>query len=308
MLDAAVHLKAGDLVAFPTETVYGLGADASNPEAVARIYSVKGRPFDHPLIVHIASMERMGDWASDVPGYAINLARDFWPGPMTLVLKRTELAGDFITGGQETVGVRVPDHVVALALLEAFEKLGGKGVAAPSANRFGHVSPTSASAVVEELRDYLSKDDLVLDGGFCAVGVESTIIDCTGDLPVILRPGGITTEMIKVSTGLRELGTNTYNIRVSGSLENHYSPAATVLLDVVPGPGQGYIALAHFATPKGAIRLAAPKDNNEFSQSLYAALREADTQGLLEVMVEQPQGDGIAIAIRDRLARAANGR
>ena len=172
MLDAAAHLKAGDLVAFPTETVYGLGADASNSKAVARIYSVKGRPNDHPLIVHIASMERMGDWASDVPEYAIALARSFWPGPMTLILKRSELAGDFITGGQDSVGVRVPDHVVALALLEAFERSGGKGVAAPSANRFGHVSPTSASAVIEELGGYLSKEDLVLDGGACVVGVE----------------------------------------------------------------------------------------------------------------------------------------
>ena len=308
MASAAKHLIAGDLVAFPTETVYGLGADASNSAAVARIYSVKGRPNDHPLIVHIASMDCMGDWASDVPEYAIALARKFWPGPMTLVLKRSDLAGDFVTGGQDTVGVRVPDHVVALALLEAFEKAGGKGVAAPSANRFGHVSPTTATAVIEELGDFLSKDDLVLDGGPCAVGVESTIIDCTGDLPVILRPGGITIEMIKVSTGLLELGTSSHNIRVSGSLENHYSPAARVLLDTKPGPGQGYIAPSHFETPEGALRLASPKDNNEFAQSLYAALREADKQGLLEVMVEQPQGDGIAIAIRDRLARAANGR
>ena len=308
MLDAARHLIAGDLVAFPTETVYGLGADASNSEAVERIYSVKGRPNDHPLIVHIASMDRMGDWASDVSEYAIKLARDFWPGPMTLVLNRSDLAKDFVTGGQDTVGVRVPDHVVALALLEAFEMVGGKGVAAPSANRFGHVSPTSAAAVVEELGDYLLKDDVVLDGGSCAVGVESTIIDCTGDLPVILRPGGITIEMIKVSTGLIELGTSTHNIRVSGSLENHYSPAARVFLDTKPGPGQGYVALAHFETPKGVIRLAAPRNINEFAQSLYAALREADKQGLSEVMVEQPHGDGIAIAIRDRLARAANGR
>ena len=307
MLDAAAHLKAGDLVAFPTETVYGLGADASNPEAVARIYSVKGRPIDHPLIVHIASIERMGDWASDVPGYAINLAQDFWPGPMTLVLKRTELAGDFITGGQETVGVRVPDHVVALALLEAFEKLGGKGVAAPSANRFGHVSPTSASAVVEELRDYLSKDDLVLDGGACAVGVESTIIDCTGELPIILRPGGITTEMIKVSTGVRNLGTNTYNIRVSGSLENHYSPAATILLDGIPRAGQGLIAHISVPTPKGVVRLASPENNEEFARILYSALREADSRGLSEIVVVQPIGNGITIAIRDRLARAARG-
>ena len=153
MASAAKRLIAGDLVAFPTETVYGLGADASNSKAVARIYSVKGRPNDHPLIVHIASMERMGDWAREVPDYAIALARNFWPGPMTLVLKRSELAGDFVTGGQDTVGVRVPDHVIALALLEAFGKAGGKGVAAPSANRFGHVSPTTASAVVEELAD-----------------------------------------------------------------------------------------------------------------------------------------------------------
>ena len=307
MLDAAAHLKAGDLVAFPTETVYGLGADASNSKAVARIYQVKGRPSDHPLIVHIASMDRMGDWASDVPEYAINLARDFWPGPMTLVLKRTELAGDFITGGQETVGVRVPDHVVALALLEVFEKLGGKGVAAPSANRFGHVSPTTAAAVIEELGDYLSKDDLVLDGGACAVGVESSIIDCTGELPVILRPGGITTEMIKVSTGVRNLGTHTYNIRVSGSLENHYSPAATVLLDGIPRAGQGLIAHISVPTPKGVVRLASPENNEEFARILYSALREADSRGLSEIVVVQPIGNGITIAIRDRLARAARG-
>ena len=176
MLDAAVHLKAGDLVAFPTETVYGLGADASNSDAVSRIYSVKGRPNDHPLIVHIASMDRMGDWASDVPEYAIALARSFWPGPMTLILKRSELAGDFITGGQDSVGVRVPDHVVALALLEAFEMVGGKGVAAPSANRFGHVSPTSATAVVEELGDYLLKDDVVLDGELVMWGLSQRLL------------------------------------------------------------------------------------------------------------------------------------
>jgi len=308
MASAAAHLIAGDLVAFPTETVYGLGADASNSKAVARIYSVKGRPSDHPLIVHIASMDRMGDWACDVPEYAIALARNFWPGPMTLVLKRSELVGDFVTGGQDTVGVRVPDHVVALALLEAFENVGGKGVAAPSANRFGHVSATTAAAVVEELGAYLSQNDLVLDGGACAVGVESTIIDCTGDLPAILRPGGITVEMIKVSIGLRNLGTSQNEIQVSGSLENHYSPAATVILDATPGAGQGYIALSHFETPEGVIRLAAPKNNNEFAQCLYEALRDADKAGVLVVMVKQPQGDGIAIAIRDRLARAANGR
>ena len=313
MVDAAVRLIAGDLVAFPTETVYGLGADASNSQAVARIYQVKGRPADHPLIVHIASMDRMGDWASDVPGYAIKLARAFWPGPMTLVLKRSELAGDFITGGQDTVGVRVPDHAVALALLEAFEKAGGKGVAAPSANRFGHVSPTTAAAVVEELGDYLTANDLVLDGGECAVGVESTIIDCTGDLPKILRPGAITAQMISDSTGLEVIGQSSDGaavdsnvIRVSGSLEAHYAPAATVVLDQAPVAGQGFIAMADVVAGDGVVRLAAPKTHDEFARVLYSALRAADERGLATVVVQQPQGDGIAIAIRDRLKRAAH--
>jgi L-threonylcarbamoyladenylate synthase len=309
MASAAQRLIAGDLVAFPTETVYGLGADASNSKAVARIYSVKGRPIDHPLIVHIASMDRMGDWASDVPEHAIALARNFWPGPMTLVLKRSELAGNFVTGGQDTVGVRVPDHVVALALLEAFEKAGGKGVAAPSANRFGHVSPTTATAVVEELADYLSKDDLVLDGGACAVGVESTIIDCTGLLPRVLRPGAISTAMIEEVTGFNAVSVDGVDeIRVSGSLENHYAPAAKVLLCEVPIAGQGFIAHKNIETPQGVIRLASPDDDEEFAQILYSALREADAQGLLEVVVVQPIGIGIGVAIRDRLARAANGR
>ena len=309
LLFAVTQLLNGSLVAFPTETVYGLGADASNSKAVARIYSVKGRPNDHPLIVHIASMERMGDWASDVPEYAIALARSFWPGPMTLILKRSELAGDFITGGQDSVGVRVPDHVVALALLEAFERSGGKGVAAPSANRFGHVSPTTVTAVVEELGNYLSKDDLVLDGGACDVGVESTIIDCTGPLPRVLRPGAISVAMIEESTMVKALLThNQDSIRVSGSLENHYAPAAKVLLCETPLPGQGFIAHKNIETPEGVIRLASPSDDEEFARMLYSALRDADAQGLLEVVVVQPIGIGIAVAIRDRLARAANGR
>ena len=307
MLDAAAHLKAGDLVAFPTETVYGLGADASNSKAVARIYSVKGRPNDHPLIVHIASMERMGDWASDVPEYAIALARSFWPGPMTLILKRSELAGDFITGGQDSVGVRVPDHVVALALLEAFERSGGKGVAAPSANRFGHVSPTTATAVIEELGDFLSNDDLVLDGGACAVGVESTIIDCTMHLPQILRPGAVTVAMIEESTGLAVVGAvESAEIRVSGSLDSHYAPVATVVLDQSPLEGQGFIAMADMATPEGVVRLAAPQTHDDFARILYSSLRAADEQRLSTVVVHQPQGDGIAVAIRDRLKRAAH--
>ena len=307
MRDAAAHLRAGDLVAFPTETVYGLGADASNSKAVARIYSVKGRPNDHPLIVHIASMERMGDWASDVPEYAIALARSFWPGPMTLILNRSELAGDYITGGQDSVGVRVPDHVVALALLEAFERSGGKGVAAPSANRFGHVSPTTATAVIEELEEYLSKDDLVLDGGACAVGVESTIIDCTRGAPSVLRPGAISVAMIEKCTGLRTAQSDK-GMRVSGALENHYAPIARVLLSETPQPGQGFIAHARIKTPAGVVRLASPNNDDEFAQILYSALREADAQGLSEIVVFQPHGIGIGVAIRDRLMRAAKGR
>jgi L-threonylcarbamoyladenylate synthase len=308
---AANSLLEGSLVAFPTETVYGLGADALNKQAVARIYQVKGRPADHPLIVHIHSMQVMGQWVDDVPEYAIALGRDFWPGPMTLIFKRSNLAQDFITGGQDTVGIRVPNHVVALGLLEAFHNLGGRGVAAPSANRFGHVSPTTAHAVSDELSEYLNQEDQVLDGGPCAVGVESTIIDCTGDVPRILRPGGITPEMIEESTGLTPTfvaSTDTEEIRVSGSLEKHYSPAAKVLLDQTPVSGQGFIAPSRRVTPTGVKRLAAPKNIDEFARDLYAALRKADELGLAEVVVEQPTGDGLAIAIRDRLMRASKGR
>jgi L-threonylcarbamoyladenylate synthase len=307
MADAAANLLAGGLVAFPTETVYGLGADACYPDAVARIYSVKGRPADHPLIVHIASIDGLGDWADDVPGYAISLARDFWPGPMTLVVKRSGLAGDFVTGGQDTVGVRVPDHPVALGLLEAFVRAGGKGVAAPSANRFGNVSPTTAQAVSDELGDYLADGDQILDGGPCDVGVESTIIDCTGDVPKILRPGAITAQMIAESTGLEVVGVVEESaIRVSGSLEAHYAPAARVVLDQSPAAGQGFIAMSDVVAGEGVVRLAAPKTHEEFARVLYSALRAADEQGLGTVVVEQPVGNGIAIAIRDRLKRAAH--
>ena len=306
---AAKTLLEGHLVAFPTETVYGLGADALNKQAVARIYEAKGRPADHPLIVHIHSMQVMGQWVEDVPEYAIALARDFWPGPMTLIFMRSNLAQDFITGGQDTVGIRVPNHPVALALLEAFHGIGGRGVAAPSANRFGHVSPTTAQAVSDELTNYLKPEDQILDGGPCAVGVESTIIDCTTSAPRILRPGGITVEMIEESTGLKVANNeDSETTRVSGSLEKHYSPAAKVILDQTPSSGQGYIAPSRRVTPSGVTRLAAPKNDIEFARDMYAALRKADELGLSEVVVEQPKGDGIAIAIRDRLDRASKGR
>jgi len=308
MSDAASVLIVGGLVAFPTETVYGLGADACNAAAVARIYSVKGRPVDHPLIVHVASMDGLGDWAREVPEYAISLARAYWPGPMTLVVRRSDLAADFVTGGQDTVGVRVPNHPIALGLLEAFAAAGGKGVAAPSANRFGNVSPTTAQAVAAELGNYLTDGDQILDGGACDVGVESTIIDCTGDLPKILRPGAITAQMIEESTGLRVASAvEEQVIRVSGSLDSHYAPVATVVLDQSPTAGQGFIAMADVVAADGVVRLAAPKSHEEFAHDLYAALRAADEQGLATVVVQQPQGDGIAIAIRDRLKRAAHG-
>jgi L-threonylcarbamoyladenylate synthase len=271
MSRAAQSLKSGALVAFPTETVYGLGADATNAAAVARIYKVKGRPTDHLLIVHVGDMQDIADWSDHIPDYAIALARTFLPGPMTLILKRSPLAQDFITGGQDTVGVRVPNHVITLALLNEFKKVGGKGIAAPNANRFGHVSPTTAQAVSDELSQYLAPEDLLLDGGPSAVGVESTIIDSTTESPKILRSGPITEEMIKEVVH-RDLSYDATQIRVSGSLENHYSPNAQVVLDVAPTAGDGFITDAKTSTPYGVIRLASPTSNEDFARVLYSAL------------------------------------
>jgi L-threonylcarbamoyladenylate synthase len=308
IVSAAQTLKDGHLVAFPTETVYGLGADATNPDAVAKIYKAKGRPADHPLIVHIASMDSLSDWASEIPEYAIKLARDYWPGPMTLVLKRSEIARDFITGNQETVGLRVPAQPFALALLKEFEKIGGKGIAAPSANRFGAVSPTTANAVMDELLPYLNiNNDRILDGGPCTVGVESTIIDCTGQTPKVLRLGAITIEMISETTGLEVIDAiSNSEIRVSGSLESHYAPKAKVILNQSPKAGQGFIALSEIQTPEGVIRLAAPISIEQYARDLYSALRDGDARNLTELVVAEPSGEGLAAAIRDRLKRAAN--
>ena len=204
LANAATQLKSGHLVAFPTETVYGLGADATNQDAVSQIYKVKGRPQDHPLIVHIGDWQLMGEWAEEIPDYAIDLARAFWPGPMTLILNRSELAKDFVTGNQNTVGIRVPNQTLALQLLTEFSKIGGKGIAAPSANRFGQVSPTTAEAVSEELLPYLNHfQDRILDGGPCHIGIESTIINCTTENPEILRLGFITKEVIEESTKIK---------------------------------------------------------------------------------------------------------
>jgi L-threonylcarbamoyladenylate synthase len=305
---AALSLKNGALVALPTETVYGLGADASNEKAVARIYEVKGRPQDHPLILHIASMNDITYWADEISDYAIALARSFWPGPMTLIFNRSENAKDFVTGGQNTVGLRVPDHSLALGLLQECKKIGVHAIAAPSANRFGHVSPTTATAVQEEIGAYLSAQDLILDGGPAQVGLESTIIDCTGDAPKILRPGAITQAMVEEVTGLKVSENNDSQIRVSGSLEKHYAPKAQVILDVQAIAGQGFIAPADVVTPPGAIRLAAPANTDEYARTLYSVLRDGDAQGLETIAIIQPGGDGLAIAIRDRLLRASKGR
>ncbi len=305
---AALALKNGALIAFPTETVYGLGADATNESAVARIYEVKGRPSDHPLIVHAASLDSLAVWAREIPTYAISLARDFWPGPMTLVLPRSEIAKDFITGGQDTVGLRVPAHPLALGLLNSFKKIGGLGIAAPSANRFGQVSPTTANAVEEEIGKYLSPNDFILDGGAALVGVESTIIDCTGEFPRILRHGAITKEMIEESASTKVVEDGDVDIRVSGSLEQHYSPKANVILNAIAEAGEGFIALSSIPTPKGATRLASPSTVEEYARVLYSSLRAADTQGLKKVVVIPPDGGGLALAIRDRLLRASRGR
>lgn len=302
---AAQALVAGQLVAFPTETVYGLGANAESASAVARIYTVKNRPENHPLIVHVSKPSLVDYWAKEVPSYAKKLMSDFWPGPMTLILPRNEAAMDFITGNQDSVGIRIPKNQTALMLLSEFEKLGGHGVAAPSANRYGAVSPTSTSAVSDEIGDYLSKKDLILEGEPCEVGIESTIIDCTKDLPRILRPGAISAAMIETSTGLKLLDSDENVPRVSGSDRVHYSPKAQVIVGGQSMPGEGLIAIAQEPTPIGVIRLAAPKTDIEFANQLYAALREADTRGLSAVRVFPPLGAGIATAIRDRITRSA---
>jgi L-threonylcarbamoyladenylate synthase len=307
--EAAASLTVGNLVAFPTETVYGLGADACNKEAVARIYEVKGRPTDHPLIVHISSIELLDKWARDIPEYAIKLARSFWPGPMTLILPRTELAKVFITGDQNNVGIRVPSHTVALALLKAFEDQGGLGVAAPSANRFGKVSPTSANDVKEELSNQLKSNDLILDGGRSSVGVESTIINCTKTTPTILRPGAITAAMMSDLLGIDvEIATkeNTDKIKAPGLLESHYAPKAKVYLSGTPAIGDGFIAISKFPTPPGVIRLISPTTNDEYARTLYQGLRLADSKQLNKVYVILPNGDDIAIAICDRLKKASD--
>ena len=305
--NAASVLASGDLVAFPTETVYGLGADATNKNGIARIYEVKGRPSDHPLIVHLSSHTQLDKWACEVPEYAITLARTFWPGPMTLVLPRTKLAQNFITGAQDNVALRVPSHPIAQALLIEFEKQGGLGIAAPSANRFGKVSPTTAVAVESELGNFLNDSDQILDGGTSVVGVESAIIDCTQTTPIILRPGAVSIEMIEnlLSIKLQSLSLTSNQIRFPGSLKSHYAPNAKVFLSGTPKVGDGLIALSNIKTPEGVIRLASPVNNDEYAHILYNALRQGDTLGLSIVFAMPPNNEGVGLAVNDRLKKAA---
>ena len=305
--DAAQKLKNGFLVAFPTETVYGLGADATNQESVARIFEIKNRPQDHPLIVHLSSLDQLPDWSIEIPKFANELANSFWPGPMTLILKRNIIAKDFVTGGQETIGIRIPNHEIALSLLEEFRKIGSGAIAAPSANKFGKVSPTSFEHVKSEIGNDLSQEDLILDGGNSSVGIESTIIDCTGSSPKVLRPGAITDKMIEDVTGM-QLSKQVSDIRVSGSFSSHYAPSAKVVLDVEPQEGDGFIALAQFETPLGVTRLISPNSVEEFAQELYSAFHIADQMNLRRVVVISPDGDDLALAIRDRLLKASKGK
>jgi L-threonylcarbamoyladenylate synthase len=318
-VDVAVRaLRHGGLVAIPTETVYGLGADAENATAVSRIYATKGRPADHPLIVHLANADAIDDgWARDIPPWARLLAAACWPGPLTLVVRRGPRAGDHVTGGQDTVGLRVPSHPVAHAVLAAF----GGGVAAPSANRFGRVSPTDAAHVLDELTDVLEPGrDVVLDGGASSVGVESSIVDCTGESPRLLRPGGIGVEEIEAVTGLDVIDADPA-VRAPGTLAAHYAPSAEVVLvdadslaravvDALGGDAGPVALLADSTvpTPAGVTRLAEPDDSAAYARSLYAALRQADADAVRTVLAVAP-GDGgpLAAAVLDRLRRAATG-
>jgi L-threonylcarbamoyladenylate synthase len=306
---AAAAIRAGGLVGMPTETVYGLAADADDVAAVARVFAIKGRPADHPLIVHIAGVGELDVWARVVPGYARRLAEAFWPGPLTLVLPRTARAGDHVTGGQDTVGLRAPAHPVASALLAAV----GTGLAAPSANRFGRVSPTTAAHVIAELGGLLDPDrDVVLDGGPSLVGVESAIVDCTGPAPVVLRPGAVDAAQIARVGGV-PVSARPSGVRAPGTLASHYAPRAEVVIApdadlacALLGPLDGLLATADVPTPAGVVRLSAPADAEGYARVLYAALREADALGLSRVVAVPPAATGIGEAVTDRLARAAS--
>jgi L-threonylcarbamoyladenylate synthase len=308
---AVTALASGRLCAIPTETVYGLAANALDESAVLRVFTAKDRPADHPLIVHVATAQDANEWIAELPQWAIDLTAAVWPGPLTIVGTRTALASDLVTGGQGTVAVRVPSHPVAQELLGKLKMQGVQGLVAPSANRFGHVSPTNASHVLADLGEYLStNDDLILDGGDCQVGLESTIVLATGPEPVILRPGAITLADIERITGVAVATTSTDAPRVSGSLDSHYSPMAKVVLidaesTIEFGSAAGFLALAQVPTPAGLVRLGSPATIDDFAHELYGCLRAGDDLNLETIYVVQPVGQGLAQAINDRLQRAA---
>ena len=308
---AVTALTAGKLCAIPTETVYGLAANALNETAVARVFAAKERPVDHPLIVHVATASDATEWITELPQWAVDLTNSVWPGPLTIVGPRTALASNSVTGNQDTVAVRVPSHPIAQELLNQLKAQGVKGLVAPSANRFGHVSPTSAAHVSADLGEYLSAHgDLILDGGDCQVGVESTIVLATGSQPVILRPGAVTAADIKRVTGVEVSDETTNAPRVSGALDSHYSPTAQVVLitngsETEFDSNSGFLALAQNPTPTGLVRLASPKTVEDFAHELYSSLRAGDDLDLKTIYVVPPTGDGIAQAINDRLQRAS---
>lgn len=308
--EALAALRRGEAIGLPTETVYGLAADASRPDAVRRIFALKGRPADHPLIVHVAGADQLGRWARDVPDAARILAAAFWPGPLTLILRKRNDVPDEVTGGQATVGLRCPAHPLALALLRAFDG----GLAAPSANRFGHVSPTSAAHVRDEFGDAVP---VVLDGGDCAVGIESTILDLSGDLPRILRPGRITHAQIAALVGEVGEGGNANSPRASGTLDAHYAPRTALML--LPRQamaaeaaeqqalGKHVAALALATLPAGLPGLALPPDPEGYARGLYAALRSLDGLGANLLLAERPPATPAWLAVNDRLRRSAAG-
>ena len=308
---AADILRTGGLVAFSTETVYGLGADATNDAAVAKIFAAKGRPADHPLIVHIASAEELTQWARDIPETAWALAKQFWPGPLTLILKRARGMADAASGGLETIGLRVPGHPVAQALLSAF----GGGVAAPSANQFGRISPTCVEHVLSELEGRI---EAVIDGGPCTVGLESTILDLSSPLPRILRPGAVTLPMLETIIGKLDATSATDAPKVPGSLEAHYAPATPLRL-VKPqaldaeaarfgADGMVVVLARHAPLSNASCRwMHLPTEAAAYGHDLYARLREADALGCACILIEIPPDGAEWMAVNDRLQRAAVG-
>jgi L-threonylcarbamoyladenylate synthase len=314
--DAASALRDGRLVAFPTETVYGLGADARNLDALKRLFAAKGRPAEHPVIVHLLHAAALPRWARAVPAYAMALANAFWPGPLTLILARAEGVSTLVSGGQDSIGVRVPSHPVALALLGAFIERGGDGVAAPSANRFGRISATTAQHVAGEFGAEVA---LILDGGPCQHGIESTIVDCTGSEPALLRPGAIGIDQLARVLGHEPRAATGRAPRVSGSLASHYAPRthARLLLraDLIGAlgtlgkPGSHIAVLAHSVNQPPAFEgtwFDAPSESAGYAQQLYANLRALDAREADEIWIEAPPDGPEWTAVNDRLRRATH--